>query len=311
MRNLRFVLSAALPAAILIGTALADQNPAQNPNRPPLGTNPNPITWGGKPAQPPATKPAAPQGVNNTSGGTVYPYPNGSYIYDPSYGGYQYYPNGYSPVYQYPPVYAPPDEMYGPQATQRTLGIDNQSRSKSNVAGSSLRRDDEAAEPKKESERGTGAQSTALAWKYIGYGDARFAEQKYADANERYRTAARTAPQLADALFRQGFALLAMGHYDQAVAVIKRGLKLDPHWAKSDFELKTLYGEDEARKKEAHREALATILENKPNDPDLLFLLGIHLYFDGQAERADKFFQTVQKLAPEEAKHLKGFLAEP
>ena len=61
---------------------------------------------------------------------------------------------------------------------------------------------------------------------------------------ERYRKASQSAPQLADAWFRQGFALSAMGRYDLAVTAIKRGLKLNPNWAKSDFDLKELYGPD-------------------------------------------------------------------
>ena len=66
----------------------------------------------------------------------------------------------------------------------------------------------------------------------------------------------------------------------------------------SDFELKALYGEDSDEKKEAHREALAAALEASPDNADLLFLLGLHLYFDGQTERAAKFFQTRGTTSP-------------
>jgi hypothetical protein len=328
MRNLRFMLAAALLAAIWTGAAVADQNQAQNPNRPPIGTNPNPVGgpvpnhpqmgnnpnpvgWGGqsdkptppaKPVAPPPTQPADNGNRNGSPQGTVGNGLGGTYIYDPYYGGYRFYPNG--SMILYPPVYMSPNQFYGSQSTLRYGGLGDQS-----GFGSSTRRDDEPAEPKK-SDRGANSQSNAQAWKYIGYGDARFVEQKYSEANERYRTAARTAPQLADALFRQGFALLAMGRYEPALTAIKRGMKLDPNWANSDFELKTLYGDDEAGKKDAHREAIATALEKNPNDPDLLFLLGVHLYFDGQAERAAKFFQHAQKIAGDDADYMKGFLAK-
>ena len=342
MRSLRLTLTAAFLAAIWTAVSVADQNQGQNQNRPlgtnpypvtganpthldkPLGTNPYPITPGqpNKPVQPPAqpvvTRPAennnrdaGTQGTNSVLGGGYYPYARGMIMYDPYSGNYRYYSNAYGPI-MYPPVVTSPDDVYGPRAMQRFMGTDTRVRSKTSGDGdgSPLRRDDEPSDSKKSPERSTNSQSTALAWKFIGYGDARFAEQKYLDANDRYRSAARGAPQLADPLFRQGFALLAMGRYEPAVAAIKRGLKLDPKWAQSDFELKTLYGEDTEGKKDAHREALATAMESSPNDADLLFLLGVHLYFDGQADRAAKFFQRTHDIAPENAECLKGFLAK-
>ena len=51
--------------------------------------------------------------------------------------------------------------------------------------------------------------------------------------------------------------------------------------------LKELYGADNMTKN-AHRDALAEAAEANPNDADLLFLLGVHLHFDGQADRARK-----------------------
>ena len=78
----------------------------------------------------------------------------------------------------------------------------------------------EPPEPNPADQRATNAQATALGQKFIGYGDAWFAKGKYFDANARYRDAARTAPQLADAYFRQGFALAALGKYDAAVKAI-------------------------------------------------------------------------------------------
>ena len=144
----------------------------------------------------------------------------------------------------------------------------------------------------------------------IGFGDARFAEREYGDANERYRSASRTAPQLADAWFRQAFALIAMGRYDQAVTAISRGLKINPKWPSSDFELKDIYGPDKADK-DAHRDALAEAAESKPNDADLLFLIGVHLYFDGQADRAAKFFGRTKEISGDPPDYLKAFLPKP
>ena len=265
MRRLQFSLTAALLAVFWTGAFAADQqNPKHPPigtnpnpviwggqprsNAPPIGTNPNPVIWGGKPQPngPPigtnpnpitwggqSNKPApsATQPANNSSGnvasstypvfeGVPYRYATGTLIYNPFTGQYQYYPSGYG-SYGYPAVYVSPDVSYGPQAAQRFTSADTRSRWKNDGDGAPLRRDDEMSEPKKTSERDAGSQSNSLAWKFIGFGDARFAEQKYLDANDRYRSAARSAPQLAEPLFREGFAMIALGHYQQATTAIK------------------------------------------------------------------------------------------
>ena len=58
--------------------------------------------------------------------------------------------------------------------------------------------DDDGLEPKRGAERGTNPQALTRAGKFISYGDARFAKQEYLDANQRYRAASQSAPQLAD-----------------------------------------------------------------------------------------------------------------
>ena len=57
------------------------------------------------------------------------------------------------------------------------------------------------------------------------------------------------AAQLADAYFRQGFALAAMGSYSPAVKAIQRGLAIDPRWPDSPFQLDDLYGPNAAAKR--------------------------------------------------------------
>jgi hypothetical protein len=327
MKNLPMTLAAFFLATIWIGIAVADQNQGENTPRPPLGNNPHPITWGGqpsKPSQPAVQSPAGKQGDHadrgrsaestghaSSSGGYA-PYLGGPYVWDPYYGSYRY-PYGYLPLNDsyLPPVYFPSDEFYGPRAVQRLLGADSQSRPGAdvNIIQRPLRDDDEAPEPKKGAQRGTNAHALAMAWRYIGFGDARFAEQRYSEASQRYHTASGDAPQLADAWFRQGFAFIAEGRYDQAAIAMKRGLKLNPNWAKSDFNLKDLYGPDVLAKK-AHRDVLAEAAEARPNDPDLLFLLGVHLYFDGQADRAAAFFNRANEIAGPNAEHLRAFVAK-
>ncbi len=73
-------------------------------------------------------------------------------------------------------------------------------------------------------------QANDLAMRYLGFGDTYFGHQKYADALDRYKKAAQFGPAIADARFRQGFTLAAMGRYDEAIKVIKAGMEINPDW---------------------------------------------------------------------------------
>ncbi len=239
-----------------------------------------------------------------------------SYPY--SYGyGYSYPPHYYDPYYYYPPpLYIPAEELYGPQSVMRFMGVDHWFRPRpnvnilvtpkpSNAVGGSA-----AAPPEAEPElpgRATNAESLALAWKFIGYGDAHFATQKYVEANARYRKAARAAPQLADSYFRQGYAYLAMGRYDLAAAAVRRGLGLSSRWPKSAFSGDEIYGDNELAKN-AHLDALAKAAEEDPTNADLPFLLGVFLHFDDQPDRAKAFFERAIQLAGGNDAHVRAFL---
>jgi tetratricopeptide (TPR) repeat protein len=274
-----------------------------------VGNISHPITWGGRPSMPapqrpvvrnrqpsrPApppqrssSRPATPSRANgqthdnhrrDTNRDRVY-YSAGSYVLGGAYGWNPYYGYGY-PYYcrDYYPVVPPPAVDF--------TGLPEDNRSQ---------------------QRATNAQSVALAQKFIGYGDALFAQGKYADANDRYRTAAESAPQLPDALFRQAFALAATGRYDLAVRAVKRGLDLDPRWPSSGFTLDELY-KDNAAAKSDHLESLAAAAQKRPNDADLVFLMGVYFYFDGQAARAAPFFRVAAQLAPGNADYIAPFMA--
>jgi len=251
-----------------------------------------------------------------------YHHPHPPVVIGPSY---PYYPSYYYPYYP-PPLYIPAEELYGPGPVQRLMGVDHWFRPKPNVnilvvpknndpagaaggggglgAGGAAAADpDEADQPG----RATNAQAMALAWKFIGYGDAHFAEQKYLQANARYRKAARAAPQLPDIYVRQGYAYLAMGRYDLSADAIRRGLGLDPTWPGSAFTSEELYGDNDLAKG-AQLDALAKAAEDDPTNADLPFLLGVFLHFDGQADRAQAFFQRAEQLAGGNDGHIRAFL---
>lgn len=156
--------------------------------------------------------------------------------------------------------------------------------------------------------RATNAESMATGRKFIAYGDAQFVEQEYAQAHLRYKKAAVTAPQLAQAYFRQGWALVASGRYELAVAAFKKGLDLDPDWPTSEFRLDQLYGPNRMAKT-AHIDALAAAAAEEPDNPDLLFLVGVFLFFDGQPQRARPFFERMTKLPAGAGVPPGGFLA--
>jgi hypothetical protein len=156
----------------------------------------------------------------------------------------------------------------------------------------------------------TGAEQKARAGRFIGFGDANFGKQKYLAELERYKTASKSAPDVAEAYLRQGFALFAMGQYGNAAGAFRRGLRIRPDWTGSPFHLDQLY--DGARlSKTGHIESLAKEVEANPLDAELLFVLGMASFFDGQRDRAAVFFAGSAQLGGNEDRLLDGFLPKP
>lgn len=251
----------------------------------------------------------------------VVPYPGYSpgYWYDEPYypPGYiqdPYYPYPYPPPYYWgpryvAPVFIPAERLFGPEAVKRFMGVDEENRpAGENVIVAPRAGDgDEDADEERLNLRATNPESIALGWRFIGFGDAHFGSQKYADAYQRYKKAAQAAPTLAAAYFRQGYALMALGRYELAAKALKRGLAMEPGWARSNFRNDEVYG-DNLTAKAAHRNALAQAATDQPHSADLPFLLGVYLYFDGQPDLAAPFFQRAAELAGGDNAHLRGFL---
>jgi tetratricopeptide (TPR) repeat protein len=162
------------------------------------------------------------------------------------------------------------------------------------------------AKPVKRRDHVSNAAAVARAKEFLKFGDEHFRAQEFSDAYQRYKKAAGAAPDLPDAYFRQGFSLLALGSYPSACKAFVRGLKLEPHWAKSKFRLDDLYGANRLAKSN-QLERLAEAAGNEPENHKLMFLLGIELFFDGQGQRARKFFERAADLG-EDTSHLAGFL---
>lgn len=231
-----------------------------------------------------------------------------TYWSDSSWWGYPA-PYGYYYPYYPAPLYLPAETLYGPQAMKRFLGLqDGPSEAAVSLFPSALAVIPAriAEEKKPPVPRAINPETRGLAWRFITFGDLHFMNEKFGEAYQRYRKAAEVVPELADAHFRQGFALVGSGRYEMAAKALKRGIALEPAWARSAFRLNDLYNANQ-RAKAAHVEALAAAAEKDPNNGDLMFLLGVCLFFDGQRDRAAPFFERAEQLAGQ-ADHLQGFL---
>ena len=60
--------------------------------------------------------------------------------------------------------------------------------------------------------------------------------------------------------------------------------------------------------KTEHLDSLAAAAMAKPDDGSLLFALGVMLHFDGQADRAQKFFAKASNLSPVNERYARSFM---
>ncbi len=235
------------------------------------------------------------------------------FYYSPYYSPYPYslYPytlgtsSGELGPYVAPPLIVSGDAQFGPRAVKRFLGVDPAPAAVAPPASRPCRPidvGDDAPVPPSD------ARAQLKAWRLIDQGDVEFVARRFAQALSRYRDAATAARDLAEAQFRQGFALIAMGRYADAVKAFEHGLKFDPDWSDSGFRLDDLYGVNKPAKLE-HLDALRKAVAAHPHDADLLFLLGVCLYFDGQIDAAALLLRRAANvLGPVGADHLTGFL---
>ena len=151
-----------------------------------------------------------------------------------------------------------------------------------------------------------GSKALEIAWKFITFGDAHFGNQEYKAALESYRSAARECPTLGEAWFREGFAQAALGHYDQAAKAMRHGLEVKPDWADGNFRLSEIYGDDPTEKK-ATLSKMIEAAEAQPNDADLAYVLGVHLYCDGKPDQAAPFLRRAAQILATDA-DVKPFL---
>jgi tetratricopeptide (TPR) repeat protein len=144
--------------------------------------------------------------------------------------------------------------------------------------------------------RTSAADGLAKARRLVDEGDVLFRRQQFLAALQKYKQAASAAPETAEVYWRQGHALVAIGEYERAATVLKRALALEDDPDRGGFRLGALYGSAIATK-EMHLERLAEWTLAHPHAADGYFLIGLALRYDGQAERAAKFFRRAGELS--------------
>jgi tetratricopeptide (TPR) repeat protein len=239
----------------------------------------------------------------------------------PPYGFPNYYPNwGYgfggptgiyfdpstnTAEYYLPPTYAPAELNYGPLAVDRFLGIRRNPLLVPPPATVDPDGTPWEVTPAEVADklRRSNEESRARGKRFLDFGNALFLEQRFHEALQRYKSAIEAAPDLSEAYVREGFALMAVNQYRLATKAFKIALELDPEIVKSRFRLDDLYG-DNRLAKNSHVELLAREAIANPADADLLFLVGMSLYTDGEVDRARRFFAKAAELGGEEAARL-------
>lgn len=128
-------------------------------------------------------------------------------------------------------------------------------------------------------------------------GDLLLKELKYPDAARKYRDAISAAADRAEPHFHLAIAFAGMRRFDEAVHELKVGLSLDPTWSESGTTLDTLLHPDNVIAKSQLKQAIAEWTLRDVRNPDRLFLLGVVLYLDNDAEKAREILETAARLS--------------
>ena len=123
-----------------------------------------------------------------------------------------------------------------------------------------------------------------------------FKEGNYAAAADAFRTAEASEPMNAVPKFALAHALFALGDYEGAAFLVKRGMELLPEWPSVGTSLHELYG-DPSHLQE-HIIGLSTYSATNPAAVDARFLLGYVRYFTGDLDGAESAFRAVEAATP-------------
>jgi tetratricopeptide (TPR) repeat protein len=155
--------------------------------------------------------------------------------------------------------------------------------------------------------RVSNVESRRKADRLIAEGDELFRAQNFHSALQKYKLAVSAAPDVSEALWRQGHALVATHNYELAAKAFKRAIAHTEDLGREGFQLNDLYAGANMTKTQ-HLEFLAEWALDRENSADAYFLLGVFLNYDGQTGRAGKFFQRASDLAGISGGHIGVFL---
>ncbi len=213
--------------------------------------------------------------------------------------------------YFLPPIYMPGELAYGPRALERFLGWPTGTTVPAPLRAASgstkLSAPTDAASIRARMRKSNKA-SRARAQHFVQFGDALFQQQRYHEAVQRYRSAIEAAPDVADAYYHEGYALLATNRFTLAAKAFRIALQLDPHVG-ARLRLRDLY-EHNLIAIDAHLENLAAQALAHPTDPDLLMMVGLFLRDEGQPKRALKFLRKARQLAGAAGDYLQPLIDE-
>ena len=142
--------------------------------------------------------------------------------------------------------------------------------------------------------RAANDEALARAARFCEIGDRYFDEQNFRKAYVRYDQATDAAPNSVAAQLRKGQTLIALGNYEMAARAFKTAVRT-ANWTGCPLRWNDIYGKNQAAK-DTHLQALAAACQNDPDNADLMFLLGMELFFDDQIPRSVKFFQRYAAL---------------
>ena len=245
-------------------------------------------------------------------------------------------------VYSAPPVFVPPELHFGPQALDRFLGQDRNAGLRrlglldppavaaanlaaANLAAANLAAANQAAAnlaagaggvvdgarqanapDVRRTVRKSNARARERAGRFLEFGNNLFAQQRYHEALQRYKSAAQAAPDLGEPYFRQAHALVATNRFEQAATSLRRALALDDDVRRGGFRMDHLYGGAKLAK-DSHLDSLARQALEHPHNADVLVLLGDFLFHDGQPLRAKAFFERARVLLGDRAGYLQPY----
>jgi hypothetical protein len=123
-----------------------------------------------------------------------------------------------------------------------------------------------------------------------------FTAREYGLAAQHFRLAIREGPRDALPHFLLAQAQFALGKFRDAVESIHAGLDLKRDWPRAKFRVRELYGEHD-NDFLGHVKRLEDVLDTRPDDAALLFLLAYELWFDGKPARARMLFEKAKRFA--------------